>query len=193
MTSDSHTADRSQLQFVQQVRNAFSFLAKQGYTEAEALPTLVRYCKGDTKVEVYHGRSSYEIGCEVITFGIRYTVADFVRVSDPEAAKTYRNPAATTPDGVAIGLKELSALMRRYGAAALLGDTQFISVIEKRRQQWLEEYALDIAEYQLRPQAREAFRRGDYSKAAEMYGRIQERLTATELKKLAFAKKRRKR
>lgn len=42
----------------------------------------------------------------------------------------------------------------------------------------------------LRPQAEQAFREGNYSKAAELDGRIRERLSPAEVKKLAFAEAR---
>ena len=44
---------------------------------------------------------------------------------------------------------------------------------------------------QIRPRAESAFRRGDYAKAAELYGLMRERLSPAEAKKLAFAEGRR--
>jgi hypothetical protein len=81
--------------------------------------------------------------------------------------------------------------MKRYGTAALRADPQFFAMLEKQRKQWSEEYALDVLTDQLRPQADEAFHRGDYSKAAELYAQIRDRLTPAEIKKLALAEKRR--
>jgi len=51
--------------------------------------------------------------------------------------------------------------MQRYGTAALRGEPQFLSLLEKQRKQWAEEYALDVLASQLRPQAEDAFRQGD--------------------------------
>lgn len=185
--------DRSQLHFERKVRGAFLFLADEGFAEVEVLPTLVRYRKGDVEVDVYHGRQSYEIGGGISASGTRYAMSEIVRASDPDAAKSYRNAVAKTPEGVAAGLEELSALMKHYGAAVLQGDSQFFSMLEKQRKQWAEEYALDVLAGQLRPQAEDAFRRGDFSKAADLYGRIQERLSPAEAKKLALAEERRRR
>lgn len=114
-------------------------------------------------------------------------MSEIVRASDPEVAKVYRNPVADTQEGVTAGLDELSELMQRYGAGALRGDARLFSALERQRKQWAEEYALDVIEEQLRPQAEEAFRRGNYLKAAELYGRIGKRLSPVEVKKLAFA------
>jgi len=184
------TPDRTPLHFARKVRGAFLFLADEGFTEVEAKPTLVRYRKGDIEVDVYHGRQSYEVGGGVTVSGSRFAMSEIVRASDPDVAKDYRNAVATTPEGLAAGLEELSALMQRYGAAALRGDPHFISLLEEQRKLWAEEYVLDVLEGQLRPQAEAAFRRGDYSKAAELYGRIRGRLSPAEAKKLALAEAR---
>ncbi len=68
------TPDRSHLNFERQVREAFAFLSDLGFSETEALPTLVRYRHDDVEVDVYYGRQSYEIGAGVTGFGIRYAI-----------------------------------------------------------------------------------------------------------------------
>lgn len=186
------TRDRSYLNFGEKVRETFVFLNDLGFSEVEALPTLVRYRKGHVEVDIYHGRQSYEIGAGVTGFGTRYAMSEIIRATDAETAKRYRNAVATTPEGTAAGLEELSSLMKRYGSAALRGDSQFFSMLEQQRQLWSEEYALDILAEQLRPQADEAFRRRDYSTAANLYARIRERLSPAEIKKLGLAEERRK-
>jgi hypothetical protein len=117
-------------------------------------------------------------------------MSEIVRANDPEAAKAYRNAVAQTPEGVAVGTQALSALMRLYGAAALRGDSQFFVRLANQRAQWAKEYALQVLADQLRPQAEDAFRRRDYSKAAELYGRIRDDLSPAEAMKLALAEQR---
>jgi len=183
-------SDRTYLNFAEEARQAFAFLGELGFSEIEALPTLVRYRKGDVEIDVYHGRQSYEIGLGITAFGTRYAISEIIRHIDPETAKSYRYAAATTPDGVVAGLKELSLLLKRYGRSALDGDSKLFSSLEGERKLWSEEYALDVLTEQLRPQADEAFRQKDYSKAAELYSRIKERLSPAELKKLSIAEER---
>jgi hypothetical protein len=183
--------DRSALHFARKVRGAFGFLADAGFAEVETSPTLVRYRKGDVEVDIYHGRQSYEIGGGVTLAGTRYAMSEIVRTVDPEVAKGYRNAVATTPEGIAAGLEELAALMQHYGPGALSGEQRFVAVLEQQRKQWAEGYALDVLATQLRPQAEDAFRRGDYEQAAELYGRIRERLSPAEAKKLSLAQERR--
>lgn len=184
-------ADRSALHFARKVRGAFGFLADAGFAEVEASPTLARYCMGDVEIDIYHGRQSYEIGGGVTLAGTRYAMSEIVRAVDPEVAKGYRNAVATTREGIAAGLEELAALMRHYGSGALRGEQQFVAALERQRKQWAEGYALDVLAAQIRPQAEDAFRRGDYAQAAELYGRIRECLSPAEAKKLTLAQERR--
>jgi hypothetical protein len=185
--------DRADLHFERMVRGAFMFLEDLGFTEVEAMPTLVRYRKGDVEVDVYHGRRSYEVGAGITAFGVRYPLSAIIRAVDPAAEETYRVYSATTPERIAEGLEELSSLMRRYGTDALRCDPQFFSTLAKLREQWSKDYALDVLASQLRPRAEEAFRRRDYVTAAELYARIKGRLTPVEAKKLTVAETRSKR
>jgi hypothetical protein len=182
--------ERAGLHFERKVRGAFLFLEEMGFAEVEAKPTLVRYQKGHVEVDVFHGRQSCEVGAGVTVLGVRYAMAEIIRTADRAAAKTYRQAVATTPEGVANGLEELSSLMRRYGVDALNGNRQFLSVLAKQREHWSEDYALDVLADQLRPRAEEAFRRRDYVMAAELYARIKERLTRAEVTKLEIAQSR---
>ncbi len=182
--------DRSHLHFDVVARERFAFLNEIGFSEIEALPTLMRYRKDGVEVDVYHGRRSYEIGAGISYLGTRYEVAEIIRGVDPEAAKGYRAGLTSTAEGVAARLEQLSSLMQRYGVAALKGDAHFFSMLAEKRKTWVADYWLDGLAQQLRPQADEAFHRGDYSKAAELYARIRDRLSPTEIMKLAFAEKR---
>jgi hypothetical protein len=196
MTQEERTVseqDRKNLDFENAARQRFTFLNELGFSEVEALPTLLRYQKGSVEVDVYHGRRSYEIGAGVSHLGSRYAIAEIIRSVDSTAAKNYRNPIASTREGVVAGLEELRSQMHRYGSAALQGDPKFFSVLKEKQKVWAEEYWLDGLTSQLRPQADEAFRRGDYSKAAELYARIRSRLGPAELKKLTLAEERSRR
>ena len=126
-----------------------------------------------------------------IRSGAYANLSEIVRAVDSEVAKEYRNAVATTPEGIAAGLEELAALMRHYGSGALRGEQQFVAALERQRKQWAEGYALDVLAVQIRPQAEDAFRRGNYAQAAELYGRIRECLSPAEAKKLSLAQDRR--
>lgn len=186
-----YTLDRSSLNFEEKVRRAFAFLRELGFSEIEALPTLVRYQKGDVEVDVYHGRQSFEIGAGVSGFGTRYAMSEIIRAVDLNVAKHYRYAATTTPEGINAALEELSSLMKQHGREAIEGNPKFFSMLENQRKLWSEEYALDVLSEQLRQKADEAFRQKDYAKAADLYSRIRKRLSPAELKKFSLAEKRR--
>lgn len=188
----ANTSDHVHLNFTEEARKAFSFLHNIGFIEVEALPTLVRYRKDGVEVDVYHGRQSYEIGCDVTSFGTRYAISEIIRANDHDTGKHFRYPAATTAEEVVCGLEELRELIQRYGRASLDSDPQFLSTLERQRKMWSREYALDVLARQLKPEANEAFRKKDYLKAAETYSQIRERLSPTEVKKLNVSIKRSK-
>jgi hypothetical protein len=192
MTKDRNATaalDRPQFHFAPRVQSTFKFLEYYGFTQVEASGTLVLYRRRDVDIDVYHGRQSYEIGAGVAVSGTRYAMSEIMRVADPGATRTYRSKVATTPDEVAASLEELGASMRRYATPLLQDDRQFLSRLASQRQHWADDYALEVLASQVRPQAEEAFRRGDYPRAAELYGRIRDCLTPAELKKLHLAEK----
>ncbi|WP_186406968.1 hypothetical protein [Candidatus Accumulibacter aalborgensis] len=182
--------DRAHLNFQSAVREKFAFLNDLGFSEIEALPTLVRYRKDDVEVDVYYGRQSYEIGAGISYLGARYEMADIIRAMDADAAERYGGAMASRMEGVVAGLEELGSLIKRHGVAALRADPQFFSTLEEKREIWRKDYWLDGLARQLRPQADDAFHRGDYSRAAELYARIRDRLSPAEIKKLTFAEQR---
>lgn len=178
---------RSHFNLEKKIRAEFGFLSNLGFSEVESLSTLIRYQNGNIEVDIYHGRQSYEIGAGITVSGIRYSISEIIQASDPEIFKQFRYAMTTTPEGLAKAVEELSLLMKRYGNAILEGDQQFIKILEKQRQQWSEDYALDVLAEQLRPKANEAFRQKNYSMAADLYSHIRECLNTAELKKLSYA------
>lgn len=183
-------SDRGYLNFVEKVRKAFVFLSDLGFSEIEALPTLVRYRKGNVEVDIYHGRQSYEIGAGITAFGTRYSITEIIRANDLEVEKHFRYPITTTPEGVFAGLEELSTLMKRYGRASLDGDPKYFQMLERQRELWSKEYSLEVLTRQLRPKADQAFRQKDYVKAVELYSQFRECLSPVEIKKLSIAEER---
>jgi hypothetical protein len=183
-------SNHSDLGFAEKVTKRFAFLLQDGFSEAEVLPTLVRYRNGYVEIDIYHGQQSFEVGSGVLLGGIRYSISEVIRSYDEAAANAYRYMAATTESGVVDSLEELARLMRKYVVPALQDYSALTIALEAQRKEWANQYSLDVLEHQLRPQAEDAFRRGDYSKAIELYRRLSERLSPVEVKKLALAEKR---
>ncbi|MCG3188108.1 MAG: hypothetical protein IOMNBAOH_02832 [Rhodocyclaceae bacterium] len=189
-THGASGVDRTNLNFANLVKERFAFLSDLGFVEVESLPTLVLYRNGDIDVDVYHGRRSYEIGFGITRQGVRYSLSEFIRSSDPEFAEQYRYPTATTQEVLVDGLTRTAELVKRYCIKALQGNPAFFSTLGSQRKLWAEKYAFDVMVGQLRPKAHEAFRLSKYREAAELYRKIESALSPAERKKLAIAEER---
>lgn len=182
--------NKSGLGFREEVRKKFSFLLELGFVEVVALETMLRFKKGEVEIAVYHGRKSFEIGLEIIGFGIEASLSEVLIAAGAENAKSFYRPTATNFSQLVSGLDMLSSLLLKYGRPIFLGDRAYFSKLEGLILQLSEEYALDVLAKQIKPQADLAFRNKDYEKAVDLYGRIRKRLGPVEEKKLEFALKR---
>ncbi|MGH8612187.1 MAG: hypothetical protein ACREYF_09145 [Gammaproteobacteria bacterium] len=160
-------------------------------------PTFVRYESDKIFVNIYHGRSSYELGIEVGPLGsgveidMGYSLSALIHLVAPEEAAAYRNFVATTPKKVQIGVKLLSEKFQGYGWDLLWGDPDIFIKLKTQRAQLSERFAMEVLARQVRPKADAAFRSKDYGEAIRLYGSIRNQLTPVELKKLDYAQKHR--
>lgn len=176
--------------FERVVIEACSYLQDIGFRISERCPTLVRYVCQDVEVDFYQGRQSFEVSVGVSINGVRFSLSELIRLGDPKMADAFRNPVATDADGVVSAVSQVALLLRQFGALALRGDASVLAALTTQRQQWSDTFALDVLVEQTRPMADRAFRSGDYSKAVELYTRIQARLSPAEKGKLALAEER---
>jgi hypothetical protein len=114
---------------------------------------------------------------------------DFIKVADNQIAKQYYTAMATTQEVIYQELTRLAELTKRFCVKALQGDSKFFAELEGQHKLWMAKYWFEMNAKQLRVQAHEAFRLGEYSKAVELYKQIQPVLSPAELKKLDFAEK----
>lgn len=182
------------LGFPQAVKEFCSFLESEYHFRIKRLDeTFVRYESENVFVEIYHGRVSREIGLE---FGLltsrgtlgRHSIGKLILLNDPENYRNYRYFATQTPEGVKKGVSQISNLLKSYGHQALLGNGDFFDQLKTLGKKIIHNRIDEDRAERIRPQAEEAFRSGDYGKAAELYGSIEPSLTPTEAKKLAFAR-----
>jgi len=144
-------------------------------------------------INVYHGRSSCEIGAE---FGLndeperRYGIGYMIRAADPDEVERFRLPVATTIEKVKSGVRYLASIVRRHGGPVLVGDRAFFIHVKSLVQQWWDNYVADAEYSRVQPEAAQAFREKDYKRAAKLYECIKGKLTPAELKKLEYAQRR---
>ena len=189
-TDEKMVQKRAMLGFAKIVRQRFAFLAEYGFREYQATPTIVRYLKGDLKLIVYHDQRSYEIGAEIQFRGDTFSLAQIIRVSDPDAWNQFRYPQASTRKGVDIGVKQIAELIYLYGQRALEQDSKYFEYVRIRSEMWKEQFAQEVLLEHIRPRARQAFRERGYKEAAQLFEQISENLTDTEQRKLSYARKR---
>ena len=183
-----------QLGFPEAVKKSFSYLETDyGFEVVEIEETIVRYESSSVFVNVYHGRASREISFE---FGLKRSSSKYssygpgilLRTCNQTNSVEYRNFATTTIEGVVQGVSKLGTMLSELGGPALQGNINFYQVLEAESDYLVERRLVKSKAERTRPKAEEAFRSNDYKKAAELYGSIEQSLTPTELKKLAFAR-----
>lgn len=177
------------LGFSKQVIDAFSFLHEHGFRLTEVLPTLVTYVGNGITIDVYYGRSSFEIGVGASFRGVRYSLSGIIDVMAPGVGKSYKIVASRTSEDVASAVANAAELVKEYLIPNVLGSGEFWNLMERARKQAEVEYELETLAAQLRPRADDAFARHDYATAAELYARILPSLSEVERKKLAYARR----
>ena len=188
--TDGRPDERARLDFENIVRKQFSFLAEFGFSEVEAGPSLVRYCKGRLGLDVYHGRRSYEIGVELLRGRECFSVGLAVGVVDPDAYRKYRLPAATTKSALVVSVEKQACIVRRYAEPALRGNRRFFRQLRDLGEENARQLAIDSLVFQVRPKAAEAFRERRFADAVGLYERIGDHLTVAERAKLKAARRR---
>lgn len=185
--------DRSTLRFVEAAQEAFRFLLNCGFKLQNADATILRYASEKVFVNVYHGRSSYELGVEVGRFSSKHcetrghSLSALMRLKNPRKKEGFKNLVATTPKEVKIGIQKLAKEFISCGDEVLKGDDVVFKTLERQRHDWSLAFAAEVSYRQVSPRAEEAFRQQDYRRAADLYKSIKGKLTPMELKKLEYA------
>lgn len=190
------TINRSNLRFAEEIQKHLSFLTKQ-YTFNVVFTnhTFVRFESDLVFVNVYHGRSSYELGIEIGRLGFPdemaqgYTLSELIQLADSDKSAKFKLFAARTPDTVRKGVLQLARLFRTYADKALCGDHAIFGKLHRQREQWKKTFAREVLLAQSRPRAEAAFRRKDYQEVVRLLESLRDALTASELKKLQYAHK----
>lgn len=129
---------RSRLRFEEAVLGAFAFMITDfGYRVVESVVTRVRYESAAVFVNVFHGRSSYEIGVEIgpqtnsrsseLDGEERYSLWDICLLEGAQGVTTKSFLQASTPDRVLDAVEKAAALLKEYGGDALRGDPSYFA------------------------------------------------------------------
>jgi len=174
------------------VVEVFKWIELYGYRIYGEDSTIVQYKGSLGYVNVYHGRYSYEVGVEISPPGegdmVTYSMSELIRLKDNILAITYRNPIAITPQTLEAFLADQSQRLKIYGQQIFAGDSAIWHELKHQRQQWSEEYAMNVLLSQVRPEAERSFRDHDYKRVVKLFSVVENRLSPTECKKLKYAR-----
>jgi hypothetical protein len=171
------------------VRERFGALEARGFRPLEFEDSVVRYAKPGVEVVIFHDRHSYEVVLEFHFDGEIYSLSEILRIARPQA-KEYRRWAAQTEQEVVHGLSQLADLLQESGSDALDGKAEYVERLRQQRKEWAKSLAMEVRAGQTRPKAEEAFRLGEFTKAAGLYAQIEDALSTAERTKLAVARRR---
>lgn len=188
--------DRSVLRFAEEVKVRFAFLETLDFRCVRSEATFVRFESPRTKVSVYHGRRSFEIGLEIESASAptdaptdAYSFSEILRLVDRKQGEQYKNYATHTAEGVAEGVGKLSGLFQRCIAAGILNDKQLFKRLKLQREELARNYALQTQLEQARRKSEAAWRTKDYAAVVEALKPFRAALTATEVGKLEFSER----
>jgi hypothetical protein len=176
------------LGFPDEVRTQFQFLEALGFELRESGPTCVRYTRAEFVIEIYHGRQSYELGLNLMRYGVSYSLETLLAVHERAGGATTFHPfAATDRDAVAAGVGHLAGMFKSCSDYFLANDPVVFRAVDDYGEEVSARLAIESLARQLRPKAEAAFKAKDYRLAAELYGQVRDQLTPAEIAKLKFA------
>lgn len=179
--------------FQNAVLQSFKWLVDYRYRVVEEKSTFIRYEGPSGYVNVYHGRSSYEVGIEVGPPGkgvvSSYSMSELIRLSNIEEARIYRNPVVTTMRSMNDFVDAQAQRLREYGQRVLTGDAGVWEELQQQKQQWAKDFATEVLLSQIRPEAERAFRDHDFKRVVDLLSAVASQLTPAERKKLDFARR----
>jgi hypothetical protein len=176
---------RYRLGFADAVRSNFQFLLTEfGFSITEEDATLVRFESDRTVVNVFHGRSSYELGVE---FGLRvpkeqrefrYSLRTVLSLLDTASTSGYKDLQTSSAELLPGFVASLAELTRQFAPDMLRGDPE---VFERLRyHSWLE--GRKTTDYysacSLREIAEKAWKDGDFARVVEAYTKVKALETA---------------
>lgn len=182
----------SNLGFETVARQAFDFLQSEfSFTCRRSSATAVLYVSPAAEVEVTFDVRSYEIDVEVKereadrSFPL-HRVIQLVSATD---AERWRTVQASSPARVRKFVPQLAGLLRKYGRLALAGDPKTFAKLAEVEEYEAMRTTRDLQIRQARRLAELEWKAKNYRKLVSILAPIQEELTAAELAKFVYAKK----
>jgi hypothetical protein len=190
--------NRANLDFPDAVFLAFKFLIDDfSFVCVRKETTFVRFESNVTFVNVYHGRTSFElnveIGEQVISKEVPenpFTIEEILSLVNAKEAVGYHPYQVHTADAVKRFVTELARLVKQYAIPTLIGDHDFFRRLSEMRTKWSTEYMKRLHLNRIRTEVDAAWQQKNYTRVIELYDSMRDDLIPVEVKKLEYAKKR---
>jgi len=185
-------ADRLQLDFAQTVEASFRFLVCQfRFRLVDMQPTFVRYEAEQAFVNIFHGRSSYELGIEIGRWvevdgrlvEEKFTLGDVIALGHDLSAVGYRSYTATSKEQLVRSIAQLADWTQRFGSQALRGEPTVFDSLRAQGAQQSQTTLEGWRAQRLRAAASEAWRRKDWGRVIDAYSEMDAELGSVELKR----------
>lgn len=194
MLNKEPSPQRAKLRFKDAVLSSFKFLVELGLHPINERITFVRYESAEVFVNVYHGRASFELGVEIGRSKEpeeeKLTIYDIVAWAGAEKAEGFGRHVmfqVSSPEGVREFVPKIARLVQKYAIPFIKGDATAYREALEARTRAAAEYVKQVNVRQVRSKAEAAWSGKDYAQVAELYGRMRDRLSEVESKKLAYA------
>lgn len=184
-------SNRHKLKFEYEVHKAFGFLIEEYKCKCVSSDvTIVRYESDKIKINIYHGKGSYELGFQIalknrksegeeLFFSLK-EIIDYYEGCDFKPFQT------STEAGVQKFVPIMAELVKKYALEGIKGDENFFINLSKNRTKWFTKYIIDM----VRPEAEKAWKDKDYNRYIELMGEYENQLLPSEKKKIEFIRKR---
>lgn len=182
---------RSEFDFARGVRRTFDFLIREyGYAITDSCTTFVRYEAGETFVNVFHGRASYELGVEIGRWihvrgkkvEQKFPLGDIISFQTDPVGMGFQTYTATTRADLEKFLEKLAIWTKEHGGPALEGRAEFFDALSIQNARASKEGRESLESARLRARAEKAWHDRDYACVISAYEQISQDLETVPLK-----------
>jgi hypothetical protein len=177
--------------FVDLVLDAFAFLLRLGFVVARRESTLVRFEGGKVFINVYHGRSSFQVGLELglLPSGEIYSLHELLTALAPTDIERARYQT-TDPVVLARCLASIAETIARNCGVLLAGDRDAFEKLRSAVSPLRQAATLQAEFGAIIDRADRAWDSKDFSEAAANYEKGANALDETRMRRLEYLRKR---
>ena len=185
--NDSAKSGQGRLGFIELALSSFAFLLRIGFDLVRREPTRLVFESPVVFVNVYHGRSSYQVGLEIgrLEAGDKYSLHELLAAVAPSEVERARCQTSD-PEVLERCLASIAAIVARTCGSLLAGDADAfedlrVAVAPRRKAVTLEAQFGAVVH-----RADQAWEAKDLGRAEELYQRAEPALDETRRRRLRY-------